>query len=81
MNPSGKTKTRNTSFQDVFDKLVNGTLSPFVMFYGLILGAGITTFVSVFALFPLTERITSAKQVSTSDAVLSVRIMRRKFCF
>ena len=54
----------NEIFQDIFQNLARGFLSPQIMFYGINLGAGITTFVSIFILFPLTERITNAKQVS-----------------
>ena len=56
----------NEIFQDIFQNLASGFLSPQIMFYGINLGAGLTTFVSIFILFPLTERITNAKQVSFS---------------
>jgi hypothetical protein len=49
--------------QDIFDSISEGLFSPVILFYGISLGAGITIFASVFLLFPLTERITNAKQV------------------
>ena len=54
-------------FQDTFKQVSEGFFSPVILFYGISLGAGMTIFASVFLLFPLTERITNAKQVNKTS--------------
>ena len=46
-----------------FDMLVDGYISPWVFAYGLSIGLGLSILTSSYIIFPLTERMTSAKHV------------------